>query len=129
MKQYSFTFRDHPYKLAGLTTDVKDEWMDPIRARLMARAKRMHDKKLVDDKTYARMDKSAQQSGFHCEAAVDDLATEEGRKRLVALMLLPEGSATPELVDALYEESKDLKSSFSQAMTLVLADAYPDFKP
>lgn len=129
MKTYSFDFQGQPYKLAGLTTAIKDEWMDPVRATLSARAKRMHDKKLIDDREFARRDKSAFQAGFHCDAAVEDLATEEGRKRLVALMLIPQEAVTPKLIDDLYEESKSLTSSFSVAMGMILKEAYPDFKP
>jgi hypothetical protein len=101
--------------------------MDPVRATLSARAKRMLDKKLIDSREFARRDKAAFQAGFHCDAAVEDLGTEEGRKRLVALMLIPQEAATPQLIDELYEESKDLKSSFSVALGLVLKEAYPDF--
>jgi len=95
-------------------------------ARSVPRADRMHAKRLITDRRCAQMVKSAEQAGFHCEAAVDDLSTEAGRKRLIELMLLPREKATPEFVDAVYEESRDARSSFSKAMLLVKTDAYPD---
>jgi hypothetical protein len=126
MKTYPFTFGNVPFKLTGLTTDVKEEWMDPVRYRLMARAKRMYAKGLTSASEFAEQYKSAQQAGFHCPAAGEEISTPEGRKRLIALMLIPQDAATPEFVDALYEESKNLKSSLSLALDLIKADAFPD---
>jgi hypothetical protein len=126
MKQYSFEFNGQTYKLDGLTTAVKSEFMVPVRARLIEEADRLFAKKLIKMVRYLSMMKSAEQAGFHSPACAEELSTDDGRKRLLSLMVVPRELATPEFMDALYEETKNSKSSIYAATVQISKDAFPD---
>jgi hypothetical protein len=128
MKTHKFTFSNVTYTLTGLTANVKEEFMDPIRDALIQRAERMLERKRIDQAGYLRMEKEALKCGFHSEPCMDEIRTQEGMMRLVKIMLEPKEAVTQELLDALLAESQDLKSSFSKAVFAVQRDAFPNIK-
>jgi hypothetical protein len=129
MKMYSFELDGKKYKLTGLTQEVKEEFVDEVRAKLLKRAQRMLAKKLINTGQFVRLETVALGTSFHSQAVLDELnpiTGEVGWKRLFGLMLLPEDAGTTEFLDKMWVEQSDPKSSLAAAIILIYKDAFPN---
>jgi aminoglycoside phosphotransferase family enzyme len=123
MKQFPFTFANQAYSLVGLTQEVKDAFLDPVRVDQYRQFERMKLKGLIKPEECEALQDKAMALPFHSKASQAKLSTVDGLKELVALMIRPQSAVTPEFLDALMKEP--VGSSFDAAITMARKDSFP----
>lgn len=125
MKTYPFEVDGKEYALTGLTIAAKDKFCQPIRAEHLNRLKGMLADGLIEATQYVDLTRSAVDIGFADEPVVRAVATIEGRKRLLKLLLVNADKLEAGEFDRIWATADDPDSSLSKAVLLVTEAAYP----